>query len=59
MNEEDTFNALKRHPFKEVREVVRQCNTLGVSRKLVIRIVKRAGWEPRDYMNELAKEINK
>ena len=59
MTEDDTFNALKRHPFKEVRETVRICNTLGVSKKLVIRMVKRAGWTPRDYMNQLAKEVNK
>jgi hypothetical protein len=57
--EQDTFNALKRHPFHEVRAVVRECNMVGVSKKLVTRMVKRAGWEPRDYMNQLAKEVNK
>jgi len=56
--EDDTFKALKRHPFNEVREVVRVCNRVGVSKKLVTRMVRQAGWEPRDYMEELAKTVN-
>ncbi len=57
--EEDTFKALKRHPFQEVREAVRLCRMAGISQRTIIGIVKRAGWEPRDYMNQLAKEVNK
>lgn len=59
MTEQDTFNALKRHPFREVRDAVRICNMAGISNRTIIGIIRRAGWEPRDYMNQLAKEVNK
>jgi hypothetical protein len=57
--EQDTFNALKRHPFHEVRAVVRECNMVGVSKKYVVRMVNAAGWTQKDYMTELAKKVNK
>lgn len=59
LTEEDTFKALKRHPFQEVREAVRLCNAAGIQNGTVIKVIRLAGWEPRDYMNQLAKEVNK
>ncbi len=58
-SEEDTFNALKREPFDKVRDMVRIGNLARFPKRLIIRIIKRGGWEPRDYMNQLAKEVNK
>lgn len=59
MTEEDTINALKRHPFQQVHEVVRMCNLAGIPKRTTARIIKRGGWTLRDYMNQLAKEVNK
>jgi hypothetical protein len=59
MTEEDTFKALRRTPFEEIRQVVRQFNKLGMSKRTIVKVLMMAGWTTHDYHIELAKAVNK
>ncbi len=55
--EDDTFNALRRIPFAQMSELVRQRNIL--EKKSFTMFMKNHGWTVVEYNRELAKVIRK
>ena len=55
--EQDTFNRLKRMPFEQMRQIVRELNRTRQDRR-VSKAINDSGWNVMEYHKALAKAIN-